>query len=83
MDSKQGIEKVGPVDAQAVGLLDPALLQPELTDTIACPQDTTGNLPHWRADSPIGSLAGPEEFHMREPFCLYVRVLRDFDTTLE
>ena len=27
MDSKEGIEKVAPVDAQAAGLLDPSLLQ--------------------------------------------------------
>ena len=35
------------------------------------------------AGSPTGSLAGPEECHLREPCCLYVRVLRDTDTTLE
>ena len=83
MDSKQGIEKVVPVGAQAVGLLDPALLQPEPTDMVMCPPDTTGNPPHWRADSPTWSLAGPEQYHLHEPFCLYVRVLRDSDTTLE
>ena len=27
MDSKEGIEKVAPVDAQAAGLLDPSFLQ--------------------------------------------------------
>ena len=83
MDSKQGIEKVAPVDAQAVGLLDPALLQLEQTDTVTCPHDTMGNPPHWRADSPTGSLTGPEEYHLCEPFCLYIRVLRNSDTTLE
>ena len=83
MDSKQGIEKVVPVSAQAVGLLDPALLQPEQTDAVMCPCDTTGNSPHWKADSPTRSLAGPEEYRSREPFCLYVRVLRDSDMTLE
>ena len=83
MDSKQGIVKVTPVDAQVAGLMDPALLQPEPTDTVTCPQDTTGSPPHGRVDSPTGSLAGPEEFHSCEPFCLYVRVLRDSDTTLE
>ena len=83
MDSKQGIEKVVPVDAQVVGLLDPALLQPELNDARSCPKDTTGNLPRRRAGSLTGSLAGLEEFCKREPYCLYVRVLRDSDAILE
>ena len=82
MDSKQGIEKVLPVDGQAAGFLDPALLQPEPNDTVPCPKDTMGNLPHGRADSPTGSLAKPEEFHKRESYCLYVRVLRDSDVIL-
>ena len=83
MDSKQGIEKVAPVDAQAVGLLDPALLQPEPNDTEACPKDTTGNPPYGRAGSPTGSLTRPEEFCKQEPYCLYVRLLRDSDAILE
>ena len=83
MDSKQGIEKVTPVDAQAAGLLDPALLQLEPNDTGACPKDTTSNPSHGRADSPTGSLARPEEFRKREPYCLYVRVLRDSNAILE
>ena len=83
MDSKQGIEKVAPVTVQAAGLLDPALLQPELNDTRSCPKDTLGNLPHRRLGSPTGSLARPEEFHKLEPYCLYVRVLRDSDAILE
>ena len=83
MDSKQGIEKVVPVDTQAVGLLDPALLQPEPNDTRACPKDTTGNLPHGRVDSPTRSLARPEEFRKQESYCLYVRVLRDSEVILE
>ena len=62
MDSKQGIEKVAPVDAQAAGLLDPALLQPEPNDTRTGPEDAMGHLPHERVDSPTGSLARPEEF---------------------
>ena len=78
MDSKQGIEKVAPVDAQTAGLLDPALLQPEPNDTGTCPKDTTGNPPHGRADSPTGSLARPEEFRKQEPYCPYVRVLKRF-----
>ena len=32
---------------------------------------------------PTGSLARPEEFHKCEPYCLYVRVLRDSDVILE
>ena len=62
MDSKQGIEKVAPVDAQVVGLLDPALLHPEPNDTGVCPKDTTGNPPHGRAGSLTESPARPEEF---------------------
>ena len=62
MDSKEGIEKVAPVDAQAAGLLDPVLLWPEPDDIVTCPKDTTGNLPHRRAGSLTRSLAGPEEF---------------------
>ena len=83
MDSKEGIEKVAPVDAQAAGLLDPALLRPEPNDTVMCPKDTTGNPPHGRANSLTGSLARLEEFRKREPYCLYVRVLRDSDVILE
>ena len=83
MDSRQGIEKVVPVDAQAAGLLDPALLQPEQIDTIMCPHDTMGDPPHRRVGSSTGSLAWPEECRSHEPCCLYVRVLRDTDTTLE
>ena len=83
MDSKQGIEKVAPVDAQVVGILDPALLQPEPNDTGACPKDTMGNLPHGRVGSLTGSLARLEEFRKRKPYCLYVRVLSDSDAILE
>ena len=83
MDSKEGIEKVAPVDAQAAGLLDPSLLQPEPNDTVTCPKDTTGKAPHRRAGSLTGSLAEPEEFRKCEPYCLYVRVLRDSDAILE
>ena len=62
MDSKEGIEKVAPVDAQAAGLLDPALLWPEPNDTVTCQKDAMGNPPHRRAGSPTGSLVEPEEF---------------------
>ena len=83
MDSKEGIEKVVPVNAQAVGLLDPALLWPDPNDTVMCPKDTTGNPPCKRVGSLTGSLTEPEEFCKREPYCLYVRVLRDSDVILE
>ena len=40
-------------------------------------------MPCRRADSLTRSLAKLEEFCKCEPYCLYVRVLRDSDTTLE
>ena len=83
MDSKEETEKVAPVDAQAVGLLDPALLWLEPNDTITCPKDTPGKPPRRRVGSQTRSLAKPEEFHKHEPYCLYVRVLRDSDAILE
>ena len=72
-----------PVDAQAAGLLDPALLQLEPNDTGACPKDTMGNPPHGRVGSLTRSLARLEEFCKREPYCLYVRLLRDSYAILE
>ena len=83
MDSKQGIEKVTPVDAQVAGLLDPALLQAELNDDGSCPKDTPGSPPLMRVGSLTVSLAGPGEFRKCEPYCLYVWVLRDSDVILE
>ena len=77
MDSKEGIEKVAPVDAQAGGLLDPSFLQPGTHDA------TTANPPRERAGSPTGSCASPDEHSRRESNCLYVRVLRDSDAILE
>ena len=50
MDSKEGIEKVTPVDAQAVGLLDSSSLQLGLDDA------TTADPPREWADGPVGSL---------------------------
>ena len=55
MDSKEGIEKVVPVDARAVGLLDPSL--PRLGPDDAA----TADLPKELADSPAGSCATPDE----------------------
>ena len=77
MDSKEGIEKVAPVDAQAVGLLDPSFLRPETHDA------TTADPPRERVDSLTGSCVSPDEHPRRESNCLYVRVLRDSDVILE
>ena len=77
MDSKEGIEKVAPVDAQAVGLLDPSLLRLGADDA------ATADLPREQADSPVGSCAMPDETSRQESYCLYFRVLRDSDVILE
>ena len=55
MDSKEGIEKVMPVDVQAAGLLDPSLLWQGPDDAIMA------DPPKERADSPAGSCATPDE----------------------
>ena len=77
MDSKEGIEKVAPVDAQAAGLLDPSFLRPGTHDA------ATADPPRERAGSPTGSCVSPDEHSRRESNCLYVRVLRDSDAILE
>ena len=77
MDSKEGIEKVAPVDARAVGLLDPSLLWLGANDA------ATADPPRERVDSPAGSCAMPDETPRWESYCLYVRVLRDSDAILE
>ena len=77
MDSKEGIEKVAPVDAQAAGLLDPSFLRPGTHDA------TTADPPREQAGSPTGSCASPDEHSRRESNCLYVRVLKDSDAILE
>ena len=77
MDSKEGIEKVTPVNAWAAGLLDPSLLQSGTNDA------TTADLPRERAGSPFGSPTSPDETPRRESYCLYIRVLRDSDVVLE
>ena len=77
MDSKEGIEKVAPVDAQAAGLLDPSFLRPGTHDA------ATVDPPRERAGSPTGSCTSPDEYSRRESNCLYVRVLRDSDAILE
>ena len=77
MDSKEGIEKVAPVDAQAAGLLNPSLLWPGTHDA------AMADLPMERAGSPTGSCISPDEHSRQESNCLYVRVLRDSDAILE
>ena len=77
MDSKEGIEKVTPVDAWAAGLLDPSLLRLGADDA------ATADLPRERVDSPAGSCAMLDEIPRQESYCLYVRVLRDSAAILE
>ena len=77
MDSKEGIEKVAPVDAWAAGLRSPSFLWLGTHDA------ATADPPRERADSPTGSCASLDEHFRRESNCLYVRVLRDSDAILE
>ena len=77
MDSKEGIEKVAPVDAQAAELLDPSFLRPGTHDA------ATADLPRERVGSPTGSCVSPDEHPRQESNCLYIRVLRDSDAILE
>ena len=77
MDSKEGIEKVSPVDARAAGLLDPSLLQSGVDDA------TMADPPREGVGSPVGSLTSLGETPRRESYCLYIRVLWDSDVVLE
>ena len=77
MDSKEGIEQVMPVDAQAAGLLDPSLPW-SVTNDAAMADPLRG----W-AGGPVGSLTSPGENLRQESCCLYIRVLRDSDIVLE
>ena len=77
MDSKEGIEQVAPVDAWAVGLLDPSLLQSGMDDA------TMADPPREWAGGPVRSPTSPGENPRRESCCLYIRVLRDSDVVLE
>ena len=77
MDSKEGIEKITPIDAWAAGLLDPSLLWPGMEDV------TTVDPPKERAGSPVESPTSPDETPKWKSYCLYVRVLRDSDVILE
>ena len=77
MDSKEGIAQVAPVDARAVGLLDPSLLQSGMDDAMMAdpPREQVGGL--------VGSPTLPDENPRQESCCLYIRVLRDSDIILE
>ena len=44
MDSKEGIEKVAPVDAQAAGLLDPSFLRPGTHDAATADRPGSGRV---------------------------------------
>ena len=77
MDSKEGIEKVTPVNAWAVRLLNPSLLRSGTDDA------TTADPPKEQAGSPVRSPTLLDETPRRESYCLYVRALRDSDGVLE
>ena len=77
MDSKEGIAQVAPVDARAVGLLDPSLLRSGTDDAVMA------DLPRERAGGQVGSPTSPGENPRWESCCLYIRVLRDSDVVLE
>ena len=77
MDSKEGIAQVAPADAQAVGLLDPSLLRPQMDEA------ATADPPRQQAGGQVGSLTSSDENSRWESCCLYIRVLRDSDVVLE
>ena len=77
MDSKEGIEKVVPINAQVAGLLDPLLLRPGADDT------ATADPPREWANSLAGSLTVLDKTPRWESYCLHVRVLRDSEVILE
>ena len=77
MDSKEGIAQVAPVDAWAVGLLDPSLPQSGTDDA------AMADPPREWAGGPVGSPTSPGENPRWESCCLYIRVLRDSDVVLE
>ena len=77
MDSKEGMEKVTPVDTQAAGLLDPSLLWSGMDDAVMV------DPPRVWVGSPVGSPTSPDEAPRWESYCLYIRVLRDSDVVLQ
>ena len=66
-----------PIDARAVGLLDPSLLWSGKDDA------ATAHPPRERAGGPVRSPISPGENTRWESCCLYVRVLRDSNIVLE
>ena len=77
MDSKEGIEQVTPINARAVGLLDPSLLRSGKDDAV------TAHLPRERVGGPVRSPTSPGENTRQESCGLYIRVLRDSNIVLE
>ena len=69
--------QVAPIDARAVGILDPSLLWSG-TDEAAM-----ADLPREWAGGPVGSPTSLDENPRRESCCLYIHVLRDSDIVLE
>ena len=66
MDSKEGIEQVAPVNAQAVGLLDPSLPREGMDDA------ATADLPREWVGGPVGSLTSLGGNPRWESCCLYI-----------
>ena len=77
MDSKEGIEKVMPVNTQAAGLLDLSLLRSGVDDV------AMADPPRERVGSPVRSPTSLGETPRWESYCLYIRVLGDSDVVLE
>ena len=77
MDSKEGIEQVAPVNAQAAGLLDPSLPRSGTDDVVMA------DLLRGWAGGPVRSPTSPGENPRQESCCLYIQVLRDSDIVLE
>ena len=77
MYSKEGIEQVAPIDAWAVGLLDPSLLRSTKDDAAMAHPSRE------RAGGPVRSQTSPDENTRQESCFLYIRVLRDSTVVLE
>ena len=81
MDSKEGMEKAEPVDAQVGALLDPSHLLWGPDDAGASNVDTGTDL-LW-VGSPTRLSIPPDGICKQESYCLFVRVLRDSNELLE
>ena len=66
MDSKEGIAQVVPVDARAVGLLDPSLLRSGTDDAMMA------DPPREQVGGPVGSPTSLGENPRQESCCLYI-----------